>query len=374
MTSDKEGFVNLTPERLSQRPDSERIIVHPKRVDEVLDTLMEAYENERYPYYLDRVRVPQDERHMPPSLERGTKEHAMFFWNVCYYMRGGTKSTFAVQQMAEVYEDRPDLFDCYEILATPQEDIEQTLKDHKLGFQKTVAKQWKENAWRMLENFDGDPRNIFADLSEYEKPYDELVSRVKNDTKGGGFMGFREKMTSMIAYYLMDEELVQPFNFPIPVDLHVMRVSIETEMVTFPDLEFPANVHSEALLETLRGVYFDYAERRGVNPLRLCNAVWLLSEALCGQAPGNQVSEPNGRDNREGRLTTLIPEEVNPNDPAQQRRYERTCARCPVEKQCNLNVHGGAMYYAAGRVAVRGTRLRFPENTLFSEAFLHENS
>ncbi len=363
--------MDFTPERLPQRPDTETIIVNHDRVDVVLDTLMAAYENDRYPYHLDRVRVPQDERHMPPSLERGSTDHAMFFWNVCYYMRGGTKSTFAVQQMAAIYEDRPDLFDCAKIIDIPQEDIERELSAHKLGFQKTVARQWKENAVRMLEQYGGDPRNIFAGLTEHEKPYDELVKRVKNDTKGGGFMGFREKMTSMIAYYLMDEELVDIFNFPIPIDLHVMRVSVANGLVSFPGIEYPANVHSETLLETLRGVYYDYAERHGINPLHLCNAVWLLSEALCGQAPGNRVTEPNGRDNREGRLTKVIPEVVDPNDAGQQRRYQRTCGRCPVEKTCDLNIHGGAMYYAVGQVAVRGPRLRF-DPPLFPEEFLYE--
>jgi endonuclease III len=366
--------MDFMPERLSQRPDTEQIIVNTDRVDEVLDTLMAAYENERYPYYLDSVRVPQDERHMPASLERGTRDHAMFFWNVCYYMRGGTKSTFAVQAMARLYEDRPDLFDCYQAITVPEEEIENELKAHQLGFQKKVASQWKENSWRMLENYDGDPRNIFSDLTAFDSPYEELVRRVKNDTKGNGFIGFREKMTSMIAYYLMDEKLVDLFNFPIPVDLHVMRVSVSNGMVEFPGIDYPANVHSEALLETLRGVYFEYAQRRNTNPLQLCNAVWLLSEALCGAAPGNRVLEPNGRHNRDGRATLLVPETVDPDDPAQQRRYRRTCGSCPVESTCELNVHGGAMYYAAGRLAVRGPRLRFNEATLFDEAFLHESS
>lgn len=360
-------------ERLSQRPDTELIIVNQDRVDAVLDTLMGAYTSEHYPYYLESVRVPQDERHMPKKLERGTKDHAMFFWNVCYYMRGGTKSTFALQQIASLYNDRPDLFDCEQISDASHEDIEHELSAHKLGFQKTVARQWKENAQRMSERYDGDPRNIFAGLTVHESPYEELVRRTKNDTKGGGFMGFREKMTSMIAYYLMDQELVDAFNFPIPVDLHVMRVSVANEMVSFPEATYPANVYSETLLRTLRGVYADYAERRGINPIHLCNAVWLLSEALCGKAPGNPVHEPLGRENREGRSTFLVPEVVDPTSPSQQRRYEQTCARCPVEKTCELNVHGGAMYYAAGRLAVRGARLRFPEQTLFSEFFLQQN-
>lgn len=364
--------MDFAPERLPQRSYSGDVIVNHDQVDLVLDTLMEAYDNERYPYYMDKVRVPQDERHMPPSLERGSTDHAMFLWNVCYYMRGGTKSTFAVQQMAELYEDRPDLFNCSNIIATPQEEIKTELKAHKLGFQETVSKSWIENAQRMLEHYDGDPRNIFTGLSDAEEPYEALVSRIKNNNKGGGFIGFREKMTSMIAYYLMDEELVEPFNFPIPVDLHVMRVSVANGLVSFPGLEFPADVYSEKLLETLRGIYFDYAKRRGVNPLHLCNAVWLLSEALCGTAPGNRVLEPNGRDKREGRLTKLIPEPIDLSSPAQQERYNRTCARCPIEKTCDLNIHGGAMYYALGQLAVRGPRPRFVENTLFPEEFLFQ--
>ncbi len=363
--------MDFTPERLPQRAKIENIVVDHERTDFVLGALMNAQDNDRYPYSLDSVRVPQDERHMPPSLERGTTEHAMFFWNVCYYMRGGTKSTFAVQQMAKLYEDRPDLFNCYEILAVPQEEIAQELKAHSLGFQNTVSKAWKENAWRMLEQYNGDPRNIFTDLPDEGRPYDALVKRVKNDSKGGGFMGFQEKMTSMIAYYLMDQNLVETFNFPIPIDLHVMRVSASTEMVTFPGVEFPADIYSPALLQVLRDLYFDYAERNNINPLHLCNAVWLLSEALCGRAPGNRVSEPNGRENREGRLTKLVPEVVNPNDAGQQRRYSQTCERCPIEASCELNIHGGAMYYAVGQVAVRGPRLRFNQ-TLFPEEFLFE--
>lgn len=363
--------MDVTPEILSQKADTETIVVDYERVDEVLDTLMEAYRNERYPYSLDSVRVPQDERHMPKTLERGTKEHAMFFWSVCYYMRGGIKSTQAVKLMGRLYDDHPKLFDSdYVLQSVDRHYIETALKSHSLGLQDAVGKQWIENAWRLAFEYDGDPRKIFDDLDQ-EAPYDDLVGRVKNDNKGGGFVGFREKMTSMIAYYLMNEGLVDHFNFPIPVDLHVMRVSIANEMVTFPDIEYPANVYGEKLLETLRGIYFDYAERKGVDPLELCNAVWLLSEALCGRAPGNRVGEPNGRDNRDGRATKIVPEDVNPEDPAMHRRYNKTCGRCPIESTCELNVHGGAMYYAAGRVAIRGSRMRL-NPPLFPEEFLFE--
>ena len=42
MTHENESLDRLLPERLSQRADSEQIVVHSERVDVVLDTLMEA--------------------------------------------------------------------------------------------------------------------------------------------------------------------------------------------------------------------------------------------------------------------------------------------------------------------------------------------
>ncbi len=66
-----------------------RIVVDDEQVHEVLSTLTHAYRENLFPYNLDSVRLPHDPRHMPNNLERGGKDHAMFLWNVCYYMRGG---------------------------------------------------------------------------------------------------------------------------------------------------------------------------------------------------------------------------------------------------------------------------------------------
>lgn len=336
------------------------IRVNQERVDLVLGNLMEAYERREFPYDLPRVRLPHDPRHMPETLERGSKDHAMFFWNVCYYMRGGTKSTVAVRQMAKLYDERPELFDCEKIVQVDPADLSAELKSHGLGFQDKVAGHWIENAMRMLEQFDGDPRRIFENVDSY----DVALGRIKNDNKGNGFLGFREKMASMITYYLMDDGLVKPFNFPIPVDLHVMRVSIENRLVEFPDVPFGTDVYSERLLATLRDVYFNYAEENGVDPLRLCDAVWLLSEALCGKTPGNITSEPFGRKMRDGRKTYLTPQIVDINNPRQIKDYELTCRDCPVNETCEYNVPGGATYYVAGAVLIRGERVEFPDNTL----------
>jgi hypothetical protein len=207
----------------------------------------------------------------------------------------------------------------------------------------------------MKTRYGGDPRNIFDGVTTYE----DSLERIKNDKKGGGFIGFQEKMTSMILYYMMDEELIDQFNFPIPVDLHVMRVSIANEMITFPNSPDGTNVFVPETLAALRKLYFDYAADRDGNALRLCDAVWLLSMSSCGKHPGNMTIEPLGRSKRTGRTTYLIPNEVKIEDPVQRKAYEESCRKCPIQETCENNIPG-TIYYVSGNLIIRGRRVRFP--------------
>lgn len=76
----------------------------------------------------------------------------------------------------------------------------------------------------MMERYDGDPRNIFKDVQDY----DEALDLIRNDGKGGGFKGFQHKMTSMIIYYLQDDKLIDelpgvPYSRGYPC--HARRIS-----------------------------------------------------------------------------------------------------------------------------------------------------
>lgn len=326
-----------------------------EKVHTVLSTLLQAFREKTEPYNLDSVRLPQDPRHMPENLPYGGVQHAMFLWNLCYYMRGGIKSVDATKRLSKIYEDMPELFDCETAARMEPAQIQEILTQYRLGMQERVSKEWVENSRLMLERWDGDPRKMFVGVDSY----DEALARIKNDERGGGFKGFKEKMTSMITYYLMDEDLIEPFIFPIPVDLHVMRVSIEHEMIKFPNAPHGTNLYTEETLSTLRKLYYDYAVEHGVSPLRLCDAVWLLSESLCGKHPGNVTLEPEGRKNRKGRATVLVPLPVDPTSPAQQRAYEASCRICPVENTCEFNVPGKPNY-VWGAVYIRGKRFEFP--------------
>lgn len=328
------------------------IVLDNERMNEVLGVLYAAYQKGEYPYSLDSTRVPQDERHMPETLEHGTIDHAMFLFTVCYYMRGGIKSNDAVIRLGYMYDDMPHLFDAHVARYMDSGEIAQILKRYGLGFQKTVSELWVENARRMSKIWDGDPRNIFEGVNTY----DECVRRVKNNKKGDGFIGFQEKMVSMIMYYLMDQNLIPYFNHPLPVDIHVMRVSVETEIVKFVGYAEDDNVLSDELLAILRQAFHDYAERNGIDMLRLCDAVWLLSSTLCGTQPGNTTQEPNGYN---ARSTDLIALEINTDDEKQRRDYHKSCGSCPLQELCDWNVPS-ADYYRKGKLRRRGRRVKFP--------------
>jgi len=356
------------PEVLPPSGEKLDITIHKDHAYPLLDRLLDAYGRSEPPYNLDSVRLPHDPRHMPETLEQGSVDHAVFLFNVCYYMRGGIKSNDAVKRMAKVYDNHPELFNCAYAQSYDAPALETILKNHGLGFQGTVARQWIENARRLQERYEGDPRNIFDGVSTYEQSQELIQNR-----SGKGFVGFQEKMTSMIIYYLMDEGLIKPFNFPIPVDLHVMRVSIANEMITFTDpygqpVPHGTNLFTKETLAALRGLYFDYAEERNVNPLRLCDAVWLLSESLCGRYPGNVTIEPLGRERRNGRSTYLVPNVVNTTSQAQQKAYAASCGICPIQETCEYSIPG-TQYYIGGNIIVRGRRVRFPVPAVIDTLF-----
>lgn len=354
----------------SMRPEASRdnltVIPHFDQLDAVVDRLLAAQEKNAFPYNLDAAQLPQDERNMPPSLPRGGREHANFLWATCYYMRGGIKSTSAFRSLSKIYEQQPEVFDPEHACRMDPSDITALLVENGLAFSaENIGRYWVKNAHRMLGFYDGDPRNIFDEVSSYE----QVLKRVRS-TPNSGFAGFQKKMSSMISYYLMDAELIPYFDFPLPVDFHVLRVSAATEIITFENAPDDNDIYSEKTLDMLRALYHDYSVTHGVSQLDVCNAVWLLSSAICGSQPGNIMLEPGDRNRRNGRKTHIVPMPIDTSNPRQLRMYEKSCAPCPVEEVCEFNMPSKA-YYVAGK-ALLSPRVRFErDDVLFPLANLY---
>lgn len=345
-----------------------KIVPDFARIDEVLTTLLDSYRRGLYPFNLDSTRVPQDPRHMPRrpefqrSVEDRTEEDAVKlanFWFIdCYYMRGVNNSNDMTVNLAELYEDHPELFDPRQAQRMYSKNIERLILEYHLPVQHAqISKFWVENARRLVVRYDGDPRKIFEGFGSY----DELVRRVRNDSKGGGFLGFQKKMTSMIGYFLMVNDLIPYQNIPLPVDFHVMRMSIATEMISFPDIIEPIPIDFDRVTDFLREVYYDFADHHGISQLDLCDAVWLYSGSACKKSPTNSQKIKGKRNARFTKFESVLLHAEDAS-PTQVNAYRHSCGQCRLSPACSHNVPSGE-YYIAGRVVYPNPKIHLDDDS-----------
>ncbi len=341
------------------------IIPDFERIDQVITTLADSYERKLYPYNLDSTRVPQDPRHMPRNLELDVEkcdeqqkiQLASFWFADCYYMRGVNDSNDMTINLAKLYEDHPEIFDFKNAMHLEPKYIESLLLDYHLPVQhKAISNYWVENARRMVERYDGDPTKIFEDFGTY----DELVSRTRNNFRGDGFKGFQKKMTSMLGYFYMATDLIPYQNIPLPVDFHVMRMSISNEMIRFDNMPESGFVEFEKTTDFLREVFFDLADHLGINQLDLCDIVWLYSREACVNSPTNS-QKIIGK--RKGRSTIFAPAIDNADQatPEQIEAYDRSCGICRLRETCAHNVPSGP-YYVTGNIKWPDPKIHFNSN------------
>jgi len=310
-----------------------KITVNPNAY-EILDTLVDSYKNQRPPY--DEAVLPQD--YKPDSLQfggeyYGSSRHAMYFWNMCSYMQGGVKTRQAFKRMTDIFNDNPEFFDCQLLSQFEPYDVSDKLADYRLGRQHSVADHWVKNAKSLLEKYDGDPRNIFEGANSYE----DCVERIKKNGENG-FDGFREKMTSMILYYYMNEGLIPGMSFPVPVDFHVLRVALATEMITVEPRNF--YTYNHVVEDSLRLLFQGYLRQRDICPLDLTNSIWLLSSNLCSKSLGNYPQASKGGSDFRGFDAEKL---------RQSKSWQQSCGKCVVEKCCRYYISSGP-YYINGAI------------------------
>lgn len=335
------------PEKMPVNPKNQealtganlKITVNPNAY-EILDVLVDGYKNRLPPY--DEAILPQ--KYKPDSLlldgdHYKDPMHAMYFWNICSYMQGGVKTDLAFKKLTEIFNENPSLFDCHFLAQSEPNDIADKLKNYGLGRHHSAAGHWVKNAKILVDQYGGDPRNIFNGVTSYE----DCVERIKHTKKHknieeSGFNGFQKKMTSMILYFYMNEGLIPDVNFPMPVDFHALRVVLATKMVTVEPRDF--YTYNHVVEDSLRELFKNYLKDRDVDPIDLTNCIWLLSSNLCNKCVGNHSSDsPKGINFRE-----MSNEELRQSIP-----WLRSCGRCLVEKYCRLYIPSEP-YYDKGAI------------------------
>ena len=379
----------------------------------VFGKLLAALKAKKFPY--PYVSPPNAPYNLPSNLELGGIEHTNFLWNACYYMKGGIKSHTAIASLSKLYAHDPTLFDPNQALKRHPtrfaKKITRSLQSFGLGFSsEMIGLHWVLNARKLARFWSGNPANLFRSSSNYEQLCSLIIrgkSKKFNPDIPIGFLGFREKMVSMITYFLMFAEIVEFSIFPVPVDFHVLRLLVSHGVIKIVGMKMGESILSDELLAKGREVTVAYCDKHGVSPMDLCDALWLLSSTICRKHPGNQSikykyrtrkgkklrrgkvqsSKPTDqtdlfgetiqikvvqeieipKDERlryeaRGRKTVLEPTPITWS-PSQVRAYENSCGLCPIESTCQYCIPA-AHYYIRGEVYPRSLRQRPPVENL----------
>lgn len=390
--------------RVVEQPNQGKLTfyIDRQRAKTVFDLLIDRLSQKGPPYNL--AHVPQADRFLPENLAKGSVEHAIFLFTLCFWMRGGVESDTASNFLKIMHEKQPGVFkpDRFRtsVSETTEEQIEfisNVLKGHRLGQRvEENAAGWVYNMRKLDRFWEGDPRKLMNDTP----PFDRLAKRIigKTTAKGGsfanmdspnGFMFFREKMTAMIAYFLMDASLVPMFYTPVPVDFHVLRLLTANGIIRVRgktmEESVGINFMRNSTLMLCRRVTEWYCKKYQVSPIALCDSLWLLSRTFCRNNPGNSgyvfdakrqatkiedeerwfqetvfsVDDAPKITGRK-RYLGLKWSEIEMHQPTKVRRLRDSCGKCPLTESCRYNISSGA-YYVGGKLLPERLRIRPPE-------------
>lgn len=310
----------------------------------VFGILLEARKQRRYPY--DRPALPQ--LRIPPEVRANPLLHRRLLKFACNWMRGAIRSDYAIKQTIALYFEWPELLDPRIAKAMDPADIAPVL-ERKINYHTVqIAGIIVENARRLDEVWDGDPRNIFLGVTDPDEARRRLIGKKKqqNDPREQGFIGYQEKMASMEPYFLMDADLIDYLPISPPVDFQNLRTLMATEIIRVLT-EKPFRYTRKLVLAVIY-LLERYLIETGVHSRDLADAMWLLSKTVCSSAPGN--SSVNISDNPEKKI--YIPLELDWTKPNLVRRYERSCGVCPVGNHCRRHVFASS-YYVHGEFRQR---------------------
>lgn len=367
------------------------IVADMRRGRLVFGRLLDALRDKEYPY--NKAVLPQ--RHIPLEMQADPLTHARFLFYLCHYMRGAIKSDLAAQQLVALWKEEPGFFNPIGFSARYSTETVENFLRGVIDYQtKQIASFWIENSNRLETRWKGDPREIFKHARNADVVRERIINhaaRKKQPTTHGfqfeqGFLGFQEKMASMLSYFLMDAELVGGNTIAPAVDFHLLRIMIATGVLKIDQQLLGEAFYNEAR-DTGTAMLERYCKSSNVGTVEIGDALWMLSTSLCNRAPGNaSVDRSNKgrgsskkrnhiptaqqefyvgdktpiksaeekreerrsqRKERDGKKVLPKPLQVDPENLSHQIRYQRSCHVCPAEKLCSLNILSGP-YYEGG--------------------------
>jgi hypothetical protein len=217
------------------------------------------------------------ENQIPVGVEPLSRDHALFlFYTVAN--DHGMKSSRLYAKAKRVFLNRRDLFEPAKIVANfagPQDPelVDETGKQLGTRYPKETAKSWYVNSERLLERYDGDPRNLFR----YSSDAQELLRAIT------AFRGYGPKIGGMLLRAVIGLRFAEVSGIEkvlVPVDIHDSRISFLTGVLKLSD-RTEDRIDYYAYVRQVQEVLLSACNSVGIRWPDVDRALWLIGSRGC---------------------------------------------------------------------------------------------
>ena len=247
----------------------------------VFDILIDSFDKKAVHWFSDD-NLPQKAL-LPEGLVPGSAEHTKFLFFIAPFMRARVDSSWVFKRFQILYNS-PENNYMGRQLFIPEQHIKQDfnvilwidvcLARAGLTFKSDeFVKIWHTNALN-LKNFQYDPLKIFENIVTYSDVWEKMI--------GNGFIGWREKILSLLTLWYQEAGLLKrQLLGVVPVDFHALRVMMNTGVVVVSNEDDIFEVKAEAVIKNILPFLRNFCYEQKVFVPSLSAALWLLSKFGC---------------------------------------------------------------------------------------------
>lgn len=217
------------------------------------------------------------ENQIPSGVEPLSRDHALFlFYSVVN--DHGMKSSRLYARAKALFLENHDLFEPFRVIEdfnSPEDERLVELTGRQLGtrYPKETAKTWYLNSKRLVERFDGDPRNLFRCAPDARTLMKEITTFRGYGPKIGGML-LRAVIGLGFADVMGVEEVL------VPVDIHDSRISFLTGILRLDDHN-NVKIDYYAYVPQVQRILLETCNSLGLKWLDTDRALWLIGSRGC---------------------------------------------------------------------------------------------
>lgn len=218
------------------------------------------------------------ENQIPPNVPRLSRDHSLFlFFTVAN--DHGMKSSRLYAAAKQLFQKCRELFEPRRIVAdfSSGDDpalIEATAKSLGVRYPREAARSWYANSLRLLESFNGDPRQLFQSSSDASA----LLKQIRS------FRGYGPKTGGMLLRAIVGLGFVRVDRLEDvlpPVDVHDSRISFLTGIVRASAAREVDGEHYYKYTAQIQAALKDACNSSRVAWCDVDRALWLIGSRGC---------------------------------------------------------------------------------------------